>query len=86
MSVAGSRHVHALVGSLGRLARTPFSTTLTVLVIALALALPDQTTYRNLASRVSWFLAELNSRIYWVYSDGQVTAQEPQKVGAAESS
>jgi len=32
--------MHALVGSMGRLARTPFSTTLTVLVIALALALP----------------------------------------------
>ena len=40
MSAAGSRHVHALVGSMGRLARTPFSTGLTVLVIALALALP----------------------------------------------
>jgi cell division transport system permease protein len=40
MSMSGSRHVHALVGSLGRLARTPFSTGLTVLVIALALALP----------------------------------------------
>ncbi len=35
-----SRHVQALVGSLGRLARKPFSTGLTVLVIALALALP----------------------------------------------
>ena len=40
MGVAGSRHAHALLGSLGRLARTPFSTGLTVLVIALALALP----------------------------------------------
>ncbi|MEA3182245.1 MAG: cell division transport system permease protein [Gammaproteobacteria bacterium] len=40
MSVGGSRHVHALLGSLGRLVRTPFSTGLTVLVIALALALP----------------------------------------------
>jgi cell division transport system permease protein len=40
MSMSGSRHVHALVGSMGRLARTPFSTGLTVLVIALALALP----------------------------------------------
>ncbi len=38
--MSGSRHLHALVGSLGRLARTPFSTCLTVLVIALALALP----------------------------------------------
>lgn len=40
MAVSGARHAHALIGSLGRLARTPFSTALTVLVIALALALP----------------------------------------------
>lgn len=40
MGVSGARHAHALLGSLGRLARTPFSTGLTVLVIALALALP----------------------------------------------
>src|ERR1700722_11030565 len=40
IGVGGTRHMHALVGSLGRLARTPFSTALTVLVIALALALP----------------------------------------------
>jgi cell division transport system permease protein len=40
IGVAGARHVQALLGSLGRLARTPFSTGLTILVIALALALP----------------------------------------------
>src|SRR5882757_8536633 len=40
MGVSGARHAHALVGSLGRLARNPFSTALTILVIALALALP----------------------------------------------
>jgi cell division transport system permease protein len=40
ISVAGARHAHAFVGSLGRLARNPFSTALTVLVIGLALALP----------------------------------------------
>lgn len=40
MGVAGARHIHALLGSLGRLARNPFSSALTVLVIALALALP----------------------------------------------
>ncbi len=40
LSVAGTRHIQALLGSLGRLARNPFSTALTVLVIALALALP----------------------------------------------
>jgi cell division transport system permease protein len=38
--MAGGRHVQALLGSLGRLVRSPFSTALTVLVIALALALP----------------------------------------------
>ena len=40
IGVGGARHMHALLGSMGRLARTPFSTGLTVLVIALALALP----------------------------------------------
>jgi cell division transport system permease protein len=35
-----TRHAQALVGSLGRLVRSPFATALTVLVIALALALP----------------------------------------------
>jgi cell division transport system permease protein len=34
------RHMQALLGSLGRLARQPFATLLTVLVIAIALALP----------------------------------------------
>lgn len=37
---AGARHLQALLGSLGRLARSPLSTLLTLLVIALALALP----------------------------------------------
>jgi cell division transport system permease protein len=36
----GARHAQAFLGSLGRLARTPFATFLTVLVIGLALALP----------------------------------------------
>jgi cell division transport system permease protein len=36
----GARHVQALLGSLGRLARNPFSTFLTLIVIALALVLP----------------------------------------------
>jgi cell division transport system permease protein len=34
------RHAQALLGSLGRLARQPFSTALTILVIGIALALP----------------------------------------------
>jgi len=40
VTVAGTRHVQALLGSLGRLSRNPFATLLTVLVIGLALALP----------------------------------------------
>jgi cell division transport system permease protein len=38
--MAGGRHIQALLGSLGRLVRSPISTGLNVLVIALALALP----------------------------------------------
>ncbi len=40
LAVAGARHLQALLGSVGRLARSPLSTLLTLLVIALALALP----------------------------------------------
>ena len=40
LGVTGGRHAHALLGSLGRLARSPLATLLTLLVIALALALP----------------------------------------------
>ncbi|HYK26124.1 MAG TPA: permease-like cell division protein FtsX [Steroidobacteraceae bacterium] len=36
----GTRHAQAFLGSLGRLARSPFGTFLTVLVVGLALALP----------------------------------------------
>lgn len=40
LAVSGSRHLQALLGSLGRLLRHPLATLLTLLVIALALALP----------------------------------------------
>ena len=40
LAVLGTRHAQALLGSVGRLARNPFATTLTVLVIGLALAFP----------------------------------------------
>ncbi len=40
LGVSAARHMQALLGSLGRLARSPLSTALTLLVIALALALP----------------------------------------------
>lgn len=40
VSILLERHAQALLGSLGRLARQPFATFLTVLVIGIALALP----------------------------------------------
>ena len=40
LAVAGGRHLQALLGSVGRLARSPLATFMTLLVIALALALP----------------------------------------------
>jgi cell division transport system permease protein len=40
LGVSGSRHLQALLGSLGRLSQNPLATLLTVLVIAVALALP----------------------------------------------
>jgi cell division transport system permease protein len=40
LTVSGGRHLQALLGSLGRLMRSPLATLLTLLVIALALALP----------------------------------------------
>ena len=40
LSVASARHTQALLGSIGRLSRNMFATTLTLLVIGLALALP----------------------------------------------
>ena len=40
ISTYGTRHAQAFFGSLGRLARSPFGTFLTVLVVGLALALP----------------------------------------------
>lgn len=39
-SILFERHMQALLGSLGRLARQPFATLLTIVVIAIALALP----------------------------------------------
>jgi cell division transport system permease protein len=40
LGVAGGRHLQALLGSLGRLLRNPLASFMTLLVIALALALP----------------------------------------------
>jgi hypothetical protein len=42
---------------------------------ALAVALPDQVTYRNLSARISWFLAATNAKIFWVREDGSVLVE-----------
>lgn len=38
----------------------------------LALALPEQKTYRNLVTRVGWFLDKLGARVFWVSENGTV--------------
>ncbi len=43
---------------------------------ALALALPDRTTYRSLARRAGWFLASLDACVYWVAEGGSVTPEK----------
>lgn len=54
--------------------------------VGLALALPDQATYRNLAARASWFLRDLNACIFWVSENGIVTPQEPHAAAATGGS
>ena len=39
------------------------------------MALPEQTTYRTLAKRAGWFLANLDGCIFWVDEDGSVIAE-----------
>lgn len=51
--------------------------------VSLALALPEQPTYRNLVGRVSCFLRETAASIYWVQHDGTITVQEAQKTTAS---
>jgi len=44
--------------------------------IALALAMPEQPTYRNLAHRSRWFLAELKAQVFWVVESGEVLVEK----------
>ena len=44
--------------------------------VELALAFPNQITYRNLAVRVKWLLEYLGAGIYWVDESGEVSWQE----------
>ena len=51
--------------------------------VALALALPDQATYRKLANRAVWFLSNVKARIYWVAECGSVVEGWPKLTGRA---
>ena len=61
-----ARHLHALLSSLGRLAREPFATVLTVLVMALALALPLglDVLVRNARSATGDFTGAIGLSVY----------------------
>lgn len=76
------RHAQSLVGSLGRLARQPFATALTVVVIAIALALPAALwlVVRN-AGTVTAGLGETVQLS--VYLRLPVTAEQAKKAAAA---
>ena len=64
--MAGARHAQAFLGSLGRLARSPFSSALTVLVIGLALALPTalRLLVTNAQAATGSFTGAINLSVY----------------------
>ncbi len=67
ISVYGARHAQAFLGSLGRLARSPFATFLTVLVIGLALALPlaVQLLVTNASRATGGFTSAVDVSVYF---------------------
>ena len=76
--MAGARHAQALFGSLGRLARNPFSSALTVLVIALALALPTalRLLVLNAQSATGGFSSAIDLSVYLKTDVPLVKAQQ----------
>ncbi len=66
MSVSDSRHLQALLASVGRLARSPISTTMTLLVIGLALSLPTalRLVVVNAQSVTGGFAAAIDLSVY----------------------
>lgn len=53
--------------------------------VSLALALPDQNTYRRLANRIDWFLSAARACIFWVDEHGTVVQQECRPQSLAQS-
>jgi cell division transport system permease protein len=73
------RHAQSLVGSLGRLARQPFATALTVIVIGIALALP--TALYLIVANMRAVTADLGDTVQLsVYLRQQTTAEQARKV------
>jgi cell division transport system permease protein len=82
LAVSGSRHLQALFGSLGRLARNPLATLLTLLVIAVALALP--TALRLLVSNAQTATGNfVNAIELSVYLKTDVPLAKAQQLAAA---
>ena len=52
--------------------------------VSLGLAFPEQTTYRNLANRVRWFLDVVGASVFWVAEDQSVAVQEARKPGDSQ--
>lgn len=90
LSVAGARHTQALLGSIGRLARNPFATALTLLVIGLALALPMALALfvRNAQAATGDFANAVDMSVYFktdvpLVKAQQLAADARQKAGVA---
>jgi cell division transport system permease protein len=90
LSVAGARHTQALLGSIGRLARNPFATALTLLVIGLALALPMALALfvRNAQAATGDFANAVDMSVYFktdvpLNKAQQLAADARQKAGVA---
>jgi cell division transport system permease protein len=82
VAISGSRHLQALFGSLGRLARNPLATVLTLLVIAVALALP--TALRLLVTNAQTATGNFASAIELsVYLKTDVPLAKAQQLAAA---
>lgn len=67
LRVYGARHAQAFLGSLGRLARSPLATSLTVLVLGLAFALPLalRLLVTNASSATSGFTSAVEISVYF---------------------
>src|SRR5437868_5963889 len=85
-----ARHTQALLGSIGRLARNPFATTLTLLVIGLALALPMALGLfvRNAQAATGDFANAVDMSVYFktnvpLAKAQQLAADARQKAGVA---